>query len=190
MTIFKGKDFICQSLGGQWISMQQCGKSTRTFPSAGKGSWGLLIIFKCAFWSNNRWFNDLSLQLFSFGETQLQGEPTQTHAMFLFLFCSIPLVFRVCMTMSSILAILVLYWLLALLRAQSFAVSKPGDWGHLFTSIYLITAHFHSNDPHSPICFQIVTCNLAPVSLWSCFLSIHNLCMLNEPLHTQFLSYN
>lgn len=115
--------------------------------------------------------------------------PTQIHA--IFLFCTIPLVFRISMTMSSILATLVLYWLLALLlRAQSFAISKLGDQGHLFTSVYLITAHFHSNDPHSPICFQLVTCNLAPITLWSYVLSIHNLCTVNEPLHTQFLSYN
>lgn len=53
-------------------------------------------------------------------------------------------------TMSSTLAVPVLYWLVA----QSFAITKLADWEHLFTSICLITAHLHSNGAHNPICFS------------------------------------
>lgn len=117
---------------------------------------------------------------------QFQGEPTQIHAIFLFPFRIIPLVFRVSMTMSSTLPVLGLCWLLApLLRAQSFAITKLADWEHLFDSICPITAHLHSNGAHNPICFQLVTCNhVQSVCEVVSGLSIHNFCMVNKPLRT------
>lgn len=107
--------------------------------------------------------------------SQLRGEPTQIHAIFLFPFRTIPLVFSVCDHVLNPC------WLVA----QSFAITKLADWEHLFTSICLITAHLHSNGAPNPICFQLVTCNhVQSVRKVGSGLSIHNFCMANDPLHT------
>lgn len=163
-------------------------KSARTFPSAGQGSRWLITVFDVQFGPMT---DDLITYHYSVSPLekhclQFQGEPTQIHAIFLFPFRIIPLVFRVSMTMSSTLPVLGLCWLLApLLRAQSFAITKLADWEHLFDSICPITAHLHSNGAHNPICFQLVTCNhVQSVCEVVSGLSIHNFCMVNKPLRT------